>query len=91
MAIRLTPRSAKEGLGGIWRDDKDASWLQAQVRAIPEKGQANRALIRIIAKRLSVPAKDIEIESGDTSRLKRLRLVGWAASADRIVKELDGS
>lgn len=87
LAIRLTPRSAKEGTGGVWRDEKGAAWLQAQVRAVPEKGRANDALIGLLAKRLRIPAKDILLDSGDSSRLKRLRLKGQARNAAAIMKD----
>jgi len=87
LAIRLTPRSAKERLGGQWRDEKDAVWLQAQVRAVPEKGRANAALIRLISKQLHIPAKDIVMDSGDVSRLKRLRLIGRARNAAAMIKD----
>src|SRR3546814_14817567 len=41
LSIRLTPRSAQAGIGGIWRDAKAASWICASVRAVPEKGRVN--------------------------------------------------
>tara|TARA_R110000782_G_scaffold182437_6_gene272722 strand:+ start:66270 stop:66584 length:315 start_codon:yes stop_codon:yes gene_type:complete len=90
IAVRLTPKSAKETIGGMWQDEKGMHWLQASVRAVPEKGRANAALIQLIAKRLKLPAKGIVLESGDTGRLKRLRLVGHAEEAARITEELDG-
>ncbi len=89
IAIRLTPRSAKEGVGGLWQDEKGAVWLQAQVRAVPEKGKANEALIRLLAKRFHFPARTILLESGDSSRLKRLRFVGQAKDAAAMVKGLE--
>lgn len=89
LSIRLTPKAAKDAIVGVWQDDKGAVWLQASVRAVPEKGKANAALIQRIAKRLKVAPKDIALESGDTSRLKRLRLVGRAADADGIKQELE--
>jgi len=88
LAVRLTPRSAKDAAGGTWQDEKGASWLQVQVRAVPEKGKANSALIRLIAKLFSVPAGNIRLEAGETSRLKRLRLVGGAAAAEEMTREL---
>jgi uncharacterized protein len=84
LAIRLTPRSAKPGLGGIWVDDKGVCWLGAAVRAVPEKGKANADLIRLIAKALDVPAKSIDLEAGDTSRLKRVRISAAAGLPDRL-------
>jgi hypothetical protein len=89
LSIRLTPKAAKESIGGSWQDDKGAVWLQASVRAVPEKGKANAALIQRIAKRLGIAPKDITLESGDTSRLKRLRLHGLADDAARITEELE--
>lgn len=88
LSVRLTPRSAKDALGGIREDEKGRVWLQAQVRAVPEKGKANSALIRLIAKLLSVPAGHITLEAGETSRLKRLRLTGGAAVAEKLKREL---
>ena len=87
LAIRLTPRSAKEQINGLWQDEKDAVWLQAQVRAVPEKGRANDALIRLLAKALHLPAKNILLDRGDTSRLKQVRLIGKAQEVADLTKE----
>ncbi|MDI1295175.1 MAG: DUF167 family protein, partial [bacterium] len=54
----------------------DATWLSARVRAVPEKGRANGALIALLAKRLDWPKGAISLESGDSNRLKRLRIRG---------------
>jgi uncharacterized protein (TIGR00251 family) len=85
LSIRLTPGAARDQIGGRWTDEKDAHWLTARVRAVPEKGRANVALIALIAKTLDWPARAISLESGDTNRLKRLRIKGGAAAAQRIV------
>src|SRR3546814_18500112 len=74
LSIRLTPRSAKEGIGGIWRDAKEATWLCASVRAVPEKGRANAALIKLLAKALDCTPNAISMDAGAISRLRRVRL-----------------
>ncbi|AEG50461.1 UPF0235 protein yggU [Sphingobium chlorophenolicum L-1] len=76
LAVRLTPGAAREDIGGVWTDEKGAQWLGARVRAVPEKGRANTALIALLAKRLDWPRSAISLESGDTNRLKRLRIEG---------------
>lgn len=76
LSIRLTPGATKEQIGGVWTDDKGVDWLSARVRAVPEKGKANAALIALLAKRLDWPRSAISLESGDTNRLKRLRIKG---------------
>jgi uncharacterized protein (TIGR00251 family) len=76
LSIRLTPGATKEQIGGVWTDEKGAQWLSARVRAVPEKGKANAALIALLGKRLDWPRSAISLESGDTNRLKRLRMKG---------------
>ncbi|MEC3912285.1 DUF167 family protein [Sphingobium sp. CR2-8] len=84
LAIRLTPGSAKDDIGGRWIDAQGAGWLCARVRAVPEKGRANGALIALLAKRLDWPKTTILLESGDTNRLKRLRIVGGGQACARL-------
>lgn len=76
LSVKLTPNSAKGGVGGLWTDDKGAGWLRAQVCAVPEKGKANLALVALLADRLKTPKRTISLEAGDTNRLKRLRIAG---------------
>lgn len=76
LSVRLTPGAAREEMGGGWTDAQGGAWLSARVRAVPEKGRANAALIALLAKRLDWPRSAISLESGDTNRLKRLRIKG---------------
>ncbi len=84
LSVRLTPGSSQEALGGAWTDEKGAHWLSARVRAVPEKGRANVALIALLAKGLDWPKGAILLESGDTNRLKRLRIIGGGSAAARL-------
>ncbi len=84
LAVRLTPGATREDVGGRWTDEHGAHWLSARVRAVPEKGKANAALIALLAKRLDWPRGAILLESGDTNRLKRLRIQGGAQALDRL-------
>lgn len=74
LSVRLTPGAAKDDVGGLFSDARGDAWLSARVRAVPEKGRANAALIEVMAKRLGVAKGAISLESGDTNRLKRLRI-----------------
>jgi hypothetical protein len=42
--------------------------------ALPVGGQANQALIKLLARVLGVPRRDVEIASGATSRRKAVRV-----------------
>lgn len=74
LAIRLTPKGGKDALepARILSDGKRV--LVARVRAAPEDGAANRALVALVAVRLGYPAKAVSLVSGATSRLKILRV-----------------
>jgi uncharacterized protein (TIGR00251 family) len=69
IAVRVTPRSSKPGVGE-WREGE----LQVRVAAAPTDGEANAALIKLLAKELGVPKSSVEILSGESSRHKRISL-----------------
>jgi uncharacterized protein len=72
--IRVTPRAAKPGIGG-WRAGADGrEELEVRVSAAPTDGEANAAVIKLLAKELGMPKGSIEIVSGETSRHKRIAL-----------------
>ncbi len=50
--------------------------LKVRLRAVPEKGKANKALIRLLAKTLKLPALQVTLASGATSRIKTIKLEG---------------
>ena len=77
--LRLTPKGGRDAVEG-WETASDGSeHLKARVRAVPEDGKANTALIALLAKVLAVPKSSIRIASGATARLKRLEITGDAA------------
>jgi uncharacterized protein YggU (UPF0235/DUF167 family) len=69
VSIRLTPR------GGCSRLDRfEAQVLHARVAPAPADGEANRALLQLLAEALDVPKSSLEIVSGAASRQKRVRI-----------------
>ena len=46
--VRLTPRAAKDEVGGVETMADGRAHLSARVRAVPEKGAANAALDDLI-------------------------------------------
>lgn len=72
--VRATPKASKNTLDGLYKDADGASWLKVKVTAPPEDGKANKAVIRLLAKTLNLPASSITLLSGETSRQKTLLL-----------------
>ena len=76
IAVRLTPGAASDRIDG-WDVDADGRpVLKVRVRARPVEGEANAALIRLLAKALGVPKSAVAIDRGGQSRTKRLAITG---------------
>jgi uncharacterized protein (TIGR00251 family) len=82
--VRLTPRAAREEVTG-WQ----GSVLLVRVTEPPVDGKANKALCRLLAKRLGVAAGRVSIATGETARTKRVRVEGL--SLDDVRQRLGGS
>ena len=74
VAVRVTPRASKPGVGE-WKAGADGrEELEIRVSAPPADGQANEALVRLLSKKLGLPKSSINIVAGDTGRHKRIAL-----------------
>jgi len=74
IAIYVTPRSAKPGIGG-WRKDADGrEELEVRVAAAPTDGATNSAVVKVVAKALGISRSEVVIAAGATSRHKRVEL-----------------
>ncbi len=71
IAVRVTPRGGRDAL--LAGTDEH---LAARLAAAPVDGAANAALVVLVAKALGVAKRDVAILSGETARLKRLRIIG---------------
>ena len=76
LSVRLTPNAGRDSIEGVETDAAGETYLKARVTAVPEKGKANKALIALLAKALSIPKSSISVQSGDTARKKILRIDG---------------
>lgn len=76
--VRLTPNAGANALGEIVQDGQGKSHLKVRVTAIPEKNKANKALVALIAKALSVAKGQVDIGAGHTSRMKTIVVSGDA-------------
>jgi uncharacterized protein YggU (UPF0235/DUF167 family) len=74
--VRLTPRASSDAVGDVERTADGRSHITARVRAVPEKGEANAALEKLIASFMGVSRSSVSVASGGTSRLKTVRIAG---------------
>ena len=76
LTVRLTPNGGRDAVDGFDQGADGDWWLKVRVSVAPENGKANDALIRLLARRLSLPKLKISLLSGETRRKKILRIDG---------------
>ena len=57
--------------------------LRIRVKAVPDKGKANAAVIALLAKAMGVPKAAVTLVSGDTARLKTVAIAGDPAALEQ--------
>ena len=72
--VRAQPRSSKAGIDGILGDA-----VKIRIRSAPVDGKANRELAETVADAFGLPKSRVVLKSGETSKTKRILLLGVAA------------
>lgn len=70
IAVRVTPRASRDAVEGF----DDTGVLRVRVTAPPAEGAANAAVVKVLAKALGIPAREIVLVAGTTSRMKRFEV-----------------
>ena len=81
VTLKVTPRSGKNIVVGF-----EGEYLKVRLKAIPEKGNANLALIELLADFFGVAPSRITLIAGQTSRFKRVIISG--SSIEELTKRL---
>jgi uncharacterized protein (TIGR00251 family) len=71
LPVRVQPKARANEIVGF-----RAGRLLVRVTSAPEDGKANKAVCRLLAKRLGVPVSRLEVIRGVTSRDKVIRIEG---------------
>lgn len=69
--LKVVPGSRRDEVVGSYGDR-----LKVKVAAPPEDGKANAAVCKLIAKKLGIPPRDIQIIAGTTNPEKTARIAG---------------
>jgi uncharacterized protein YggU (UPF0235/DUF167 family) len=76
VVVRLTPRGGRDSIDGIEQRADGQCVLKVRVRAAASEGEANAALVALLAHAAGVPQRDVALVSGATARIKRLTIAG---------------
>lgn len=88
IALRVTPRGGRDDIDGIEQLADGRSVLKVRVRAIADGGEANKAVLVLLAKSLGVPKASVRLLSGATSRLKQIAVAGDPARLGEALRQL---
>lgn len=74
LAVKVVPGASRNRVMGCL-----GQALKVAVSAPPEKGSANKALLKLLAKRLDLRSAEIQIVSGQTQARKQILVLGLNA------------
>ena len=90
LVVRLTPKGGRDAIDGVERLADGRCVLKARVRAAASGGEANAALVRLMASVLDVAPRQVNLIAGETARIKRFKIDGGgaalAAALERVVE-----
>jgi uncharacterized protein (TIGR00251 family) len=78
ISLKVTPKASKNALEGLL-EEEGKYYLKAKITAPPEDGKANKALLKFLSKTWKIPTSSMTLISGETSRYKRVMVVGTEA------------
>ncbi|HWA42922.1 MAG TPA: DUF167 family protein [Hypericibacter adhaerens] len=87
LKVRLTPRARRSAIDGLAPEADGSVALKVAVTAVPEKGQANEALIELLAREWRIARSRITLESGASDRRKLLHLAGDPMALESLLTE----
>jgi len=85
LLVRVSPKSSREGIDGAVETAQGAA-LAVRVRAVAEKGEANRAVEMVLAEWLGLPKSSVAVTAGAKSRLKTVVVAGDTARLSGLVE-----
>ncbi|AVD70708.1 DUF167 domain-containing protein [Desulfobulbus oralis] len=71
--VHVQPRAAQNQIAGLMNNA-----LKLRLTAPPVDGQANRAVLAVLAKALGLPKSAVSLKSGGQGRQKTLRISGMS-------------
>ena len=76
VALKVTPRAARATIGGLGADADGRAYLKVAVTAAPERGKANAAVIKLLARAWRLAPSALSITGEATARRKTLHVAG---------------
>jgi uncharacterized protein YggU (UPF0235/DUF167 family) len=76
IAVRVTPRGGRDAIEGWTTDPDGRPVLKVRVAAAAAEGQANAAVVALIARAIGRPRSAVRVVRGAAARIKQLEIDG---------------
>lgn len=86
LRVRLTPRGGREQIDGVETLADGRSVLKLRVKAPPIDGEANKAMLRLLARAFGVSVCSVTLLGGETGRIKTVSIAG---DSDRLIRQFE--
>jgi uncharacterized protein len=83
LTLHIQPGAKKTEVAGL-----HGNALKIRVAAPPVEGAANEVLLKFVARLFAVPARQVSLVSGATSRHKVLEILNPVVPADQVSKRI---
>ncbi len=91
LIVRVTPQASKDAVEKPEQDSTGRFHLKVRVRAIPDKGKANKAVETLLSRHFDIPKSKLAVVKGATDRLKTIRIIDGASFTNRLQDIYGGS
>jgi uncharacterized protein (TIGR00251 family) len=88
LTVRLTPRGGRDAIDGVEQLANGRCVLKLRVRAAASEGEANAALVALLARTLGVARRDVHLVAGAAARIKRVRIAGMGTALAAALEKI---
>ena len=85
LSVRVTPKSARDEVAGLYTAADGAVSLAVKVSAAPDRGKANKAVIEALARACRMPKSAFSLVAGETDRNKTILVTGNPAGVEALI------
>ncbi|MBP5399735.1 MAG: DUF167 domain-containing protein [Alphaproteobacteria bacterium] len=84
LSLKVVPNAGSTQIKDVVKDADGKEFLRVLVSCVPEKGKANKEVIKLLSKELKLPKSAFSIAVGETSHYKKILID--TQSSDVITK-----
>ena len=88
LAVRVAPNASRTEVSGLYTAAHGTVSLNVKVTAAPDKGQANAAVIKALAKAMMVSKSTFHLVKGQTDRNKTFEITGPLHALEAFIASL---